>query len=183
MSERTELVAGLKASEARLVEAVAGLSEEAYRFREAEGRWTVLENVEHLMLVEGFLRGAVMRALETAPVDVDTSAKDELVQLLAETRADRIIAREVNVPSGRFASMQEALAAFHIERARTIAFVGTSGAEFRRHVFTHVKFGDLDCRQWMVLLSTHLDRHLRQIDEVLAAFQKNLNTSVPLTAL
>lgn len=169
MNDKAQLVEALRASERRLTEAVAGLSEEDYRFREGEDRWTVLEMVEHLALAEKFLRGAVIRTLGEPPTDLDTSAKEVLVLKLAETRADRIIAREVNVPTGRFATMKDALAAFHAERAETVAFVETSEADFRRHTFPHTKFGDIDCRQWMVLLSTHIDRHLRQIDEVLTA--------------
>lgn len=172
MSEKAEWIAGLRQSEARLIEAVAGLSEEAYRFREAEGRWTLLEIVEHLAVFEAFLRGAVMRVVEQPPVDVDTSAVEESVVRLAETRADRIVSREVNVPVGRFASLEEALRAFRAERAKTIAFVEESDADFRRHVFAHVKFGQVDCRQWIVLLATHVERHLLQVEEVLQAWRE-----------
>lgn len=169
MSEKLELIRGLRASEARLEEAVRDISPDAYNFRAGEGRWTVLEIVEHLAVFEAFLRGAVTKALEQPPTDTDTSSKEELIARLAETRAERIPSREVNLPAGRFARLEEALDAFHQERARTIAFVEQSSAEFRRHVFAHVKFGEINCRQWMLLLSTHIDRHLLQIAEVLAA--------------
>jgi len=60
-------------------------------------------------------------------------------------------------------------------RTRTLAFVAEESGELREHFFAHIVFGDLDCYQWLVVLARHMDRHLRQVDEVMRdpGFPKN----------
>ncbi|WP_433985031.1 DinB family protein [Tunturiibacter empetritectus] len=54
----------LASSEARLLELVRGLSEEQWSFRETPERWSIAENVEHLVVFEGFIRGMIAKTLE-----------------------------------------------------------------------------------------------------------------------
>lgn len=168
MDAKAKLVADLRASEARLLNAVQELTPAQWNFREADGRWAIAEIVEHIAVFEGFLRGAVANALEQPPRDADTAGKEPLVLGLATSRHDKIPTREVNLPTGRFATGGAAVEAFRVARSKTIAFIEDASADFRRHTFAHVTFGDLDCGQWMTLLSTHLDRHLAQIAEIRA---------------
>ena len=63
-NQRQVVLDGLAASEARLLALLDGLTAAQWSFREAPGRWSIAENVEHLIVFEEFIRGAVARALE-----------------------------------------------------------------------------------------------------------------------
>ena len=170
--ERQLVLEQLVASEARLLGLVDRLTAAQWWFREAAGRWSIAENVEHLIVFEGFIRGAVMRALE-GPAEVEkmagAAAKEGLVLGLAGSRGVRLNAREALQPVGRWVDMGEMVAEFRKTRARTVAFVEGVQGDLRGHFFPHIAFGDLDCYQWLVAVGQHSMRHALQIEEIKAS--------------
>jgi DinB superfamily len=167
--ERQLVLEQLASSEARLLGLVEGLTVAQWGFREAEGRWSIAENVEHCILFEEFIRGVIARTLEGAAEPekmVEAAAKEALVLGLAERRATKFSAREVVRPVGTWVDMGEMVAEFRKTRARTVAFVEGVQGDLRGHFFPHVAFGDLDCYQWLVVLGQHGARHALQIEEV-----------------
>ena len=169
VDEREFVVGELRASEARLLEVVRGLTEEQWRFREAPERWSIADVVEHLVVWESFMLGAVRGALEGAAEPEKQAAvagKDALVLGLAGSRDQPLKAREAARPTGRWSDLGEMLAEFRARRARTIEFAESTQADLRSHFFAHVTFGDLDCYQWLVAMGQHTLRHVGQIEEI-----------------
>jgi hypothetical protein len=168
--DRQFILDGLRTSEAGLLAAVHGVTAAQWQFRESPGRWSIAENLEHLVLFEDFIRAAVAGAL-TRPAEPDkqVTEKDPLVLDLAAARATtRFAAREAARPAGRWTDSGDLLAELHRARAQTIAFAAHTTADLRSHFFAHIAFGDLDCHQWLVLLARHMDRHALQIAQVKA---------------
>jgi hypothetical protein len=58
------------------------------------------------------------------------------------------------------------VAEFRKFRAQTIEFATETESALRDHFFPHISLGDLDCYQWLILLSKHSYRHALQIEEV-----------------
>jgi hypothetical protein len=167
--EREFVVGQLRASEARLLEVVRGLTEEQWRFREAPERWSIAEVVEHLAVWESFMLGAVRGALEGLAEPEKQAAvagKDALVLGLAGSRDKKLKSREAAQPTGRWNDFGEMLAEFRVRRARTVEFAESTQADLRSHFFAHVTFGDLDCYQWLVAMGQHTLRHVEQIEEI-----------------
>jgi DinB superfamily len=168
--EREFLVAELGGSEARLLRALDGLSDAQWRFREGPERWSIAEIVEHLVVFEEFIRGAVQRVLQEAGEPekrAAVAAKEPLVLGLAESRGTRFVAREATRPVGRWVDAAELVVELKKARAKTLAFVAEEQRELREHFFAHIVFGDLDCYQWLVVLARHMDRHRLQVEEVM----------------
>jgi uncharacterized damage-inducible protein DinB len=169
IEEREFVVGELRASEARLLEVVRGLTEEQWRFREAAERWSIAEVVEHLVVWESFMLAAVRGALE-GPAEPEKQAevkgKDPLVLGLAGSRDKPLKSREAASPTGRWSDVGEMLAEFRVRRAQTIEFAESTQADLRSHFFAHVSFGDLDCYQWLVAMGQHTLRHVGQIEEI-----------------
>jgi hypothetical protein len=167
--EREFVVGELVASEARLLELVRGLTEEQWRFREAPERWSIAEVLEHLVVWESFMLGAVRGALE-GPAEPEKQAvvagKDPLVLGLATSRDKPLKSREAAQPAGRWSDFDEMLAEFRARRAQTIEFAERTQADLRSHFFAHVAFGDLDCYQWLMAMGQHTLRHVGQIEEI-----------------
>jgi hypothetical protein len=168
--EREFVVGELAASEARLLEVVRGLTAEQWRFREGPERWWTAEVVEHLVVWESFMLGAVRGALE-GPAEPEKQAaavgKNPLVFGLAQSRDKRLKAREAAQPTGRWSDFGEMLGEFQVRRAATIAFAESTQADLRGHFFAHITFGDLDCYQWLVVMGQHTLRHVAQIEEII----------------
>jgi hypothetical protein len=170
-----EFVAGeLRTSEGRLVEVVCGVTTAQAGFKPGPERWSIAEVLEHLVVWESFLLGAVRGALE-APAQPEkhgaAAGKDALVFGLATSRDKPLKSREAARPTGRWTDANEMLAEFHARRAETVEFAETTQAELRSHFFAHVTFGDLDCYQWLVVMGQHTLRHVEQIEEIKRAQQ------------
>ena len=168
-AEREFVVGELRASEARLVEVVRGVTVAQAGFRAGPERWSIAEVLEHLVVWESFMLGAIQGALE-APAEPEKKAevaeKDALVLGLAGSRDKPLKSREAARPTGRWSDIGEMLAEFQMRRARTVEFAETTQADLRSHFFAHVTFGDLDCYQWLVAMGQHTLRHVQQIEEI-----------------
>jgi hypothetical protein len=167
--ERQRVLEQLASSEARLLEIVDGLTPEQWRFREAPERWSIGEIVEHLVLFEGFILGAIANALQ-GPVEAEkkplAAGKEHLVLGLADARETKFNAREVVRPRGAWSSATKLIVEFRKVRAGTVAFAMETEADLRGHFFPHIAFGDLDCYQWLVVLGQHTCRHVLQIEKI-----------------
>jgi hypothetical protein len=169
--ERQLVLEQLASSEARLLELVRGLTEEQWSFRETPERWSIAENIEHLIMFEGFIRSAIAKTLE-GPAEPEkktgVGAKEPLVLGVANGRSNKLIAREVVRPVGRWPDRSELVLELQKTRAVTVAFAAETKANLRDHFFPHIAFGDLDCYQWLVVLGQHSARHAFQIEEIKA---------------
>ena len=168
--EREFVVGELRASAARLVEVVRGVTAAQASFRTGLERWSIAEVVEHLVVWESFMLGAVRGALEEAAEPEKQAAvagKDPLVLGLAGSRDKSLKAREAAQPTGRWSDFGEMLGEFRARRAQTIEFAESTQADLRSHFFAHVTFGDLDCYQWLVAMGQHTRRHVGQIEEIM----------------
>ena len=169
--ERRLVMDELASSEARVLELVRGLSEEQWSFREMPERWSIADNIEHLVVFEGFIRSAIAKTLE-GPAEpekkAEVGAKEPFVLGIANGRSNKLIAREVVRPTGRWPDRNELVLELQKTRAVTVAFAAETEAKLRDHFFPHISLGDLDCYQWLVVVGQHSTRHAFQIEEVKA---------------
>jgi hypothetical protein len=169
--ERQFVMEQLASSEARLLELVSGLTDAQWNFREMPERWSIADNIEHLVVFEGFIRSAIAKTLERAAEPekkAEVGAKEPFVLGIANGRNNKLIAREVVRPTGRWANRSELVLELQKTRAVTVTFVAQTEAKLRDHFFPHISLGDLDCYQWLVVLGQHSTRHTFQIEEIKA---------------
>jgi hypothetical protein len=168
--ERRVVLEQLAASEGRLLALVEGLTPAQWWFRENAERWSIAEIVEHLVVFEEFITSAVTNSMQGPAEPQKTAlagAKEPLVWGLAESRGEKLKAREATRPVGRWVDGAELVEEFRKARARTIAFAAETECDLRGHFFPHIAFGDLDCYQWVVVLGQHTSRHCLQVEEIL----------------
>ena len=169
--ERQQVLDRLTASQSRLLATVANLSSPQWHFREDPDRWSIAENIEHLIHFESFIAQAIANAL-TRPAEPEkqsqAASKQPRVLSLGsnESRRAQLKAREVVRPTGQWSEPDVLIEEFRSARARTLAFAAETDADLHTHFFPHIAFGDLDCCQWLLVLSFHTDRHVLQIQQV-----------------
>ena len=172
--EREFLVADLIRSRDRLEQLVDELSDRQLRFRPDGERWSIAEVIEHLAHSEARLLALVQRTVSGTEARPDLRNPDgsprikDLVYIMAMTNreAKRFEAPEGIRPVGEFGSPHDALRAFLARRATTIDYLRTTQDDLRAHFSENPGFGQMDAYQWLVIVSTHTDRHALQIEEL-----------------
>jgi hypothetical protein len=166
----------LASSEARLLELVDGLTPQQWNFREKPERWSIAENIEHVIAFENFIMEVIDRVMKDSAEPEKkayASAKEPFVLRIANDRERKFNAREVVRPIGRWPDTSEMIAELRKTRAQTVTFVmevfaKENQADLRSHFFAHVALGDLDCYQWLLVMAQHGSRHALQIEEIKA---------------
>ena len=169
-AERDFAAKPLAESRERLVALVRRLSPTQMAYKPAPERWSIAENLEHVVLVEHRGRGFVENALRQAPDPARHSGYPGSPESLLAMLRDRTHPRrsvEPIQPAGRWPHDQ-LLNKFEDARKRTCELLAATAADLYAHFSPHPLFGDLSCFQWLLVLAAHCDRHRAQSEEVMA---------------
>ena len=177
-AERELLLKELDHTRDRLWIIIQELTPEQLEYREAPDRWSIAENVEHVILAEQFILGLVQRILRDAPDSVRSpdavppgdpgpygDQDERLRNTLAESRKDKLRAPDALKPTGRW-PLAELWPEFEATRKRTREFTAAASEDLRRRSAPHFRFGRLDGCQWLVLIGSHCDRHCAQSERL-----------------
>ena len=164
--ERQRLIAHLEMTGDWLAGELAGLSEAQLAFRMTPESWSIKDVVEHLAIAEPQYWANLEASLrEPLKAGYKPAATDEQMLWYGIDRTNRQRTGEARVPKGQFAAAKDALASFQALRARMLAAAKTSQEDFRGRAFMG---GGQDVYQWFLMISTHSQRHIRQIREIKA---------------
>lgn len=168
-SERDFALRQLDQSAQRLQRVVEGLSAERLLYRPDPGRWSIAENVEHLVVVERRIVGAIEKLVQETPdPDKQCAMCDAEVVWRIGTVAERLPAPERVVPTLRWPA-ETLLREFETTRQHTREFTSGTDGDLRHHFIAHPFFGDLDCYQWLLAAGAHCNRHSAQSELVRAS--------------
>lgn len=167
-ADRKRLVQELETSRETFLASINGLSEAQWNFKPAPEKWSIAEVAEHLTLVEQGIGGMLRTSLvPITPFPADSAAKLEAgVRALYGDRTHRMNSPEGFVPTGKWKTQSELLAAFTAARAETLEYVRTSHDSLRARAMPHPAFGQIDGAHVAVLLAAHMNRHVQQIEGV-----------------
>jgi hypothetical protein len=166
-TERHEIIGQLREGMDALTSAVAGLPASDATRRPAPDRWTILECVEHVALVESFLLQLI--ADQSRSVESPGPGRETSYLRHSTNRKRRFNAPAAAVPTGRFARLEDALEAFHRNRNATIRYIEQVQDDLRGRNTLHPVAGDISCRECLALLIGHPLRHIEQIREIQSA--------------
>ena len=170
--ERKFASAQLKTTQAELIESVKGLSDEQLNFKPAADKWSVKECVFHLAISETSLWKWVEATLkEPASPEKRSDIKmtDEQVMTAMSSRENKVKTFDFLEPqNGKWSGAADALDSLKKDRATLIDFVNNTNGDMRNHVATQTPMGPLDAYQLVLLISSHTNRHMQQINEVKA---------------
>jgi hypothetical protein len=168
--ERDFAAKQLAESRDRLLQLVRPLSPAQLAFKPAPDRWSIAENLEHVILVERRGFGFVERAVKQAPDPSRRSGypgeSEGLITMLRDRSHPRRGPEQIQ-PRGTWPHDQ-LIKEFESARRRTCEFLAGTTADLHAHFSPHPLFGDLSCYQWLLVLSAHCDRHRAQSEEVMA---------------
>ena len=168
------VVERLEGTRDAFVAAAGDLSDAQYQFKPADGAWSIGQVVEHLALAELRLLDLVTVKLPQAPAPSAAKTRGparfaRLDTVVPSREQRRIVAPDVLVPKGTWASPEVSLAAFVEARNQTIAAAAVVNPEALEHVLPHRFFGELDVEEWAYFMALHSARHTAQVVDIKSA--------------
>jgi hypothetical protein len=158
------LAATLRDGRDYVLDAVGGVSEEQARNKPAPDRWSILDCMEHLVVAEGRFQGWVHNGRDTAPgKDVDREIR--LFHMVSD-RSFKAQSPEGALPTGRYATLAEAVSEFQKVRTASMDLAADLGTGLYSIGVTHPRLGDMNGSDLMNILTAHARRHADQIREV-----------------
>jgi hypothetical protein len=126
----------------------------------------VAEIVEHMVLIEGAVKGILLKIDQAPPPAADRNAQefDEAILTKVPDRSTKVKAPELAVPTGRW-TPDVALEHFRANGSDLAETVRTAGG-LRQHLVPHPFLGPMDGYQWILAAAAHNERHNQQILEV-----------------
>jgi hypothetical protein len=167
-AERATLCAHLERTRSLALAALAGLTEAQWNFRPSPAAWSVGEIAEHIAVSEATVFETVGAMLSRPPEPhraPEVAGKDRLVLERVPVRGRKASSPEAMRPHGRLTTPSQVAEAISEARERTLRFVQTTGADLRAFFEPHPALQMLDAWQWLAMIASHTERHVRQIEE------------------
>ncbi|WP_340373106.1 DinB family protein [Peribacillus sp. FSL E2-0218] len=146
-----------------LLNAVNGLSDEQLNAHPEEGRWSIIQVLDHLYLMERAITKSIADKLQS---DEKVPAADKPIELTVN-REVKVEAPSYVVPSESFQTLQEVKDKLAESRAALVQLVDSADEkDLEEKSFPHPLFKDLSLKQWIPFVGLHEKRHLLQIEEL-----------------
>ncbi|MEC3882312.1 DinB family protein [Halobacillus sp. HZG1] len=156
---------GLDEKRKELLDFVDQVPEQQASVKPEEDRWSILEVLEHLYLMEQLIVYQINQALKQG----DTQQATEKPIHKTTNRDYKVEAPEAVRPKGEFTTLDQAKEGLKKTREATLFLIHNKEQEtLQNRVFTHPAFGDMNLEQWVEFIGWHELRHLDQMKEVKA---------------
>jgi hypothetical protein len=162
--DRQRVLSHLEMTESWLVSELEGLSPAQLTFRMSPDSWSIQEVVEHLAIAEPQYWQQVQDSLKQ-PLGYKSESTDAAILWYGIDRTNRQRTGEARVPKGKYENVKQSLADFRKLRAMMTEFAKTTQEDLRGR---QLQGGSMDVYQWLLMISTHSQRHILQIREIKA---------------
>jgi len=165
-ADKEKLLSLLHETKERFLASFAGINDEQSRCCPAEGKWSILDTVEHLTAAEQTL---LKRITDTRrPRSAATPNREAIFLGAVADRTRKLESPETARPRGRFADLGEARTQFATARDSTIRFVEQCTEDPRATEATHPHpmIGVVTMYEMVIIMAKHAERHALQIEEI-----------------
>ena len=171
--ERDLLLELLFSSQQQLVSSIVTLTPAQWTFAPGQDRWSIAQCADHLRLSEegilGMVRGQILASPAAPEAAGAASGRDGVVVAAMRDRSRRSKTFEFLEPQTVAPTAAVFIKAFLTSRAATVQYVRETTDALHHHFAPLGPLGDLDAYQWLLLLASHTERHVAQIEEVKTA--------------
>lgn len=165
-TERQRLLTHLEMTERWLIDEVTDLSPAQLVFRTAPQSWSILEVVEHLVVVGPIYWQDLQRAVKAAPSRQASTWGDADILWYGIDRTRRDGAVPAEEPTRQLRDLKTGLEAFRKAHAQLAQYIRSTEDDLRSRI---VPRQGCDAYQWALMISTHEQRHILQIRDIKAS--------------
>ena len=163
--DRERLIAHMNMTSSWFIDEISGLSQPQLDFHRAPDTWSIMEVIEHVVLVGPIYWKDLQNALKGPRIDQDLSSHDVEILWYGINRAFRDPAIPSERPKGQLRDLQAGLDTYRKQHGQLLEYVKTTKDDLRGHFVDRQRS---DAYQWALLISTHEQRHILQIREIKA---------------
>jgi hypothetical protein len=163
--ERQRLISHLDMTERWLADEVSGLSPAQLAFKPSPDAWSIMQVVDHLMVVGPIYWNDLQEAMKRPPAGTIPSGTDADILWYGIDRTNREKAIPSEVPKGSLRDLRQGLDAIRRQHAQLRQYIRTTSDDLRSRVVERQRS---DAYQWALLISTHEQRHIMQVREIKA---------------
>ena len=146
-----------------LLQAVNGLSDEQVNAHPEEGRWSIIQVLDHLVLME---RAVTKAIADTLAREESKPADDKPIQYTLN-RDIKVDAPSFVIPTEKFQTLDAVKNKLSSSREALEAVVSDANENaLNEKSFRHPMFKDLSLKQWIPFVGLHEKRHIFQIEEL-----------------
>lgn len=152
-----------KSIRAELLNSVSHLSDEQLNKEVEDGRWTVMQVLLHLYIIEFSVAKTIQYTLKKGERQ---STKVKPIELIVD-RSTKIKAPSFAEPDETFITLEEMQVKLKESRNALLQVVSNSNMDqLREKAFQHPVFGLISLEQWVPFIGYHEKRHIEQIEEL-----------------
>ncbi|MGF9977027.1 DinB family protein [Viridibacillus arvi] len=146
-----------------LLNSVSNLSDEQLNKEVEEGRWTIMQVLHHLHLIEAGVAKAIQYTLKKGE---EQSVKAKPIELTVD-RSTKIKAPSFANPDPRFITLEEMKDKLKESRHALHQVVSNSNKDqLKEKAYPQPIFGLMSLDQWVPFIGYHEKRHIEQIEEL-----------------
>jgi uncharacterized damage-inducible protein DinB len=162
MDKEINIIADIRSD---LLNSVSDLTNDDLNKRIEEGRWTIMQVLDHLYLMEKTLTKAIQTTLAKGE-EQEVSSKPIHYTVDRSTKVD---APPFVVPTEEDLTLQEMKDKLEASRKDLLTFLDTTNKEaLQKKAYPHPVFGLIRLDEWVPFIGYHEKRHLDQIEELKA---------------
>ncbi len=160
----------LKQTQKELFSKIKGLTKDQWTFKADESAWSPAEICEHIFLTESNLVSRA-DAMDTTTFKPQSEAYvkervDFIINFL-QNRERKFNAPQHIQPEGMFENAKAFSAAFKKRRNETMEYVNSIEKPIKGYYKEFGPLGEISGYHWLVFISAHTQRHIKQLEEVL----------------
>ncbi|MBK3495144.1 DinB family protein [Viridibacillus sp. YIM B01967] len=146
-----------------LLNSVSHLSDEQLNKEVEEGRWTIMQVLHHLYLIEFGVAKAIQYTLKKGEKQ---SGKAMPIELTVD-RSTKIKAPSFAEPDENFITLEEMKVKLKQSSNALLQVVSNSNKDqLKDKAYLHPTFGLISLEQWVPFIGYHEKRHIGQIEEL-----------------
>ena len=171
--ERDFAIKYLTSVNEQIIEFLEPISEEAFYYQSSQDSWSISDTFEHILVTQAALLSnskATGSDVEKRNLERDLSYKDGSFIAKTANRGTKVKTAPPFEPSGKWDSKEEMVKSLKASHEEVIQFIKQTNLNLRKQFTYTPPTGDLDAYQIFLVIAAHNQRHLFQMEEVLASF-------------
>ncbi|MEQ6168464.1 DinB family protein [Ekhidna sp. MALMAid0563] len=168
--DRKYVISYLKQSQKKLFSRIKDLSVEQWTFKATDTTWSPAEICEHIFKAESSIisRADAMDTTTWSPRGEDyVQEKVQFIIDFLQNRERKFNAPERLQPENQFSTPKAFLSEFKQKRGESIDYVNEVEKPLKGYYKDFGPLGEISGYHWLVFISAHTQRHIKQLDEVL----------------
>ena len=171
--ERDFAIKYLTSVNEQILEFLEPISEDAFYYQSSQDSWSISDTFEHILVTQSALFNSSKSTgsdFEKRDIERDLSFKDGSFIAKTANRGTKVKTATPFEPSGKWDSKEEMVKSLQASHEEVIQFIKQTNLNLRKQFTYTPPTGDIDSYQILLVMAAHNQRHLFQMEEVLASF-------------